>query len=43
LCESVILIDEQSKDPISRRIVEQVRRHVATGVPAPGDALPLLR
>jgi len=41
--EPIILIDEQSKDPIYRQIVEQVRRHVATGVLAPGDELPSLR
>jgi GntR family transcriptional regulator len=41
--EPIIFIDEQSKDPIYRQIVEQVRRHVATGVLAPGDELPSLR
>ncbi|HET8841995.1 MAG TPA: GntR family transcriptional regulator [Ktedonobacteraceae bacterium] len=39
----MIFIDEQSKEPIYRQIVEQVRRHVATGVLAPGDELPSLR
>lgn len=41
--EPIIFIDEQSKEPIYRQIVEQVRRHVATGVLAPGDELPSLR
>ncbi len=41
--EPLIFIDEQSKEPIYRQIVEQVRRHVATGVLAPGDELPSLR
>src|SRR5205085_11332993 len=41
--EPIIFIDEQSKDPIYRQIVEQVRRHVATGVLVPGDELPSLR
>jgi DNA-binding transcriptional MocR family regulator len=41
--EPIILINEQSKDPIYRQIVEQVRRHVATGALAPGDELPSLR
>jgi DNA-binding transcriptional regulator YhcF (GntR family) len=41
--EPIIFIDEQSKDPISRQIVEQVRHHVATGVLSPGDELPSLR
>jgi GntR family transcriptional regulator len=41
--EPIILIDEQSKDPIYRQIVEQVRCHVATGVLTPGDELPSLR
>jgi len=41
--EPVIFIDEQSKDPIYRQIVEQVRHHVATGVLSPGDELPSLR
>jgi len=40
--EPIILIDEQSKDPIYRQIVEKVRRHVAAGVFAPGDELPSL-
>ncbi len=39
----MIFIDEQSKEPIYRQIVEQVRRHVATGVLVPGDELPSLR
>lgn len=41
--EPIIFIDEQSKEPIYRQIVEQVRRYVATGVLAPGDELPSLR
>ena len=41
--EPLIFIDEQSKEPIYRQIVEQVRRHVATGGLAPGDELPSLR
>jgi GntR family transcriptional regulator len=41
--EPIIFIDEQSKDPIYRQIVEQVRRHVATGALEPGDELPSLR
>ena len=41
--EPLIFIDEQSKEPIYRQIVEQVRRHVATGELAPGDELPSLR
>src|SRR5215470_4451728 len=41
--EPSIFIDEQSKTPIYRQIVEQVRRHVATGQLLPGDELPSLR
>jgi GntR family transcriptional regulator len=41
--EPIILIDAQSKEPIYRQIVEQVRHHVATGTLAPGDELPSLR
>lgn len=41
--DPIIFIDEQSKDPIYRQIVEQVRRYVATGVLVPGDELPSLR
>ncbi|HLW01919.1 MAG TPA: GntR family transcriptional regulator [Ktedonobacterales bacterium] len=41
--EPSIFINEQSKTPIYRQIVEQVRRHVATGQLAPGDELPSLR
>lgn len=41
--EPSIFIDEQSKAPIYRQIVEQVRQHVATSQLSPGDELPSLR
>ena len=41
--DAIIIIDEHSKEPIYRQIIEQVRRHVATGALAPGDELPSLR
>jgi GntR family transcriptional regulator len=39
----IILIDEQSKEPIYRQIMEQVRHFVATGALVAGDELPSLR
>lgn len=39
----IILIDKQSKEPIYRQIIEQVRRLVASGALVPGDELPSLR
>ncbi len=41
--EPIITIDEQSKEPIYRQIIEQVRRHVAAGTLTTGDELPSLR
>jgi len=41
--EPIIIIDEQSKEPIYRQIVAQVRQHVAGGALAAGDELPSLR
>ncbi len=38
-----ILINTQSKEPIYRQIVGQVRHHVATGTLETGDELPSLR
>ncbi len=39
----LIHIDLQSKEPIYRQIIEQVRQYVASEVLAPGDELPSLR
>jgi len=39
----MIIIDEQSKEPIYRQIIEQVRHFVAIGTLAAGDELPSLR
>jgi GntR family transcriptional regulator len=41
--EPIIIIDEHSKEPIYRQIVEQVRRHIATGTLVAGNELPSLR
>src|SRR5271165_3330951 len=39
----IIHIDLQSKEPIYRQIIEQVRQFVASGDLVPGDELPSLR
>ena len=41
--DPIIIIDERSKEPIYRQIIEQIRRLVAQGDLAPGDELPSLR
>jgi GntR family transcriptional regulator len=41
--EPIIYIDPQSKEPIYKQIIAQVRRYVAHGALAPGDELPSLR
>lgn len=41
--EPIIVIDEQSKEPIYRQIIAQVRQAVAAGTLAAGDELPSLR
>ena len=41
--DTIILIDEQSKEPIYRQIMQQVRHFVATGTLVAGDELPSLR
>lgn len=41
--QTLILIDEHSKEPIYRQIMQQVRQYVATGALVAGDELPSLR
>lgn len=41
--EPIITIDGQSKEPIYRQIIEQVRRHIASGTLTAGAELPSLR
>jgi GntR family transcriptional regulator len=41
--EPIIVIDEQSKEPIYRQIIAQVRQAVAAGTLVAGDELPSLR
>lgn len=41
--ETLIYIDEQSKEPIYHQIIAQVRQHVASGKLVAGDELPSLR